>query len=407
MGNVVEDVTGRIDLDKKIGGGLRPPKGARKYAILRVKKLAAGSGKSSVAAAAGHNLRERETLNARSEDLGKNIHLAGGRTTDEVMKIWDDLAPDKVRKNAVPAIEYVMTASPEEAAQMGPEKTERYLRDAFEWVSEKHGAQNVLNATIHMDETTPHLQVLIMPIDERGKMNARGLIGSKGDLSKMQSDYAERVGAKHGLERGVQGSRASHQTIKEYYARANANENISLTLPGRAVGGVLGRGGETDAEYRSRLSEIASEAVRAIAGRISSERDSIYQELTELKLHQADADTKNQTLTRNMKVLEVARNVATYTGDDKKSVQENFHSQYINRAADLPDEICFAIDSILHAQGRKGYEDLRIEREAHDLEVARQEEQREIAVREAQREQEERERQIAQAESERDTGYER
>jgi len=35
----------------------------------------------------------------------------------------------------------------------------------------------------------------------------------------MQTDFAEKVGAQFGLERGIEGSKAKHQTIKQYYAK--------------------------------------------------------------------------------------------------------------------------------------------------------------------------------------------
>jgi hypothetical protein len=35
----------------------------------------------------------------------------------------------------------------------------------------------------------------------------------------MQTDFAKSVGARHGLERGIEGSKAHHQTIKDFYAQ--------------------------------------------------------------------------------------------------------------------------------------------------------------------------------------------
>lgn len=57
---------------------------------------------------------------------------------------------------------------------------------------------------IHRDETTPHLYAYIVPIDERGRLNCRAFYGGAGALRLMQTDFAERVGRKHGLERGVE-----------------------------------------------------------------------------------------------------------------------------------------------------------------------------------------------------------
>ena len=41
------------------------------------------------------------------------------------------------------------------------------------------------------------------PMNERGKLNARAIVGSRQQFSAMQTDFAERVGKTHGLERGL------------------------------------------------------------------------------------------------------------------------------------------------------------------------------------------------------------
>lgn len=77
-------------------------------------------------------------------------------------------------------------------------------------------------AGIHRDETTPHMYAYVVPIDERGKLNCRAFYGEKEALSKMQTDFADKVGKQHGLERGLEGSRARHTEIRQYYARVQA-----------------------------------------------------------------------------------------------------------------------------------------------------------------------------------------
>lgn len=375
MANAVDAVMGTLEIDKRRNGGSwpRPPVGSRRFAILRVAKI---SGKGKMAAAAQHNLRERDTPNARPEDHSRNVHLAGARTADELMKLWEERAPEKIRKNAVHALEYVVTASPEKMAEMGQTRSKEYLRDALTWLQDKHGAENILSAVIHNDEITPHLQVMVIPIDERGKLNARSLVGGKPQLSAMQTDFAERVGAKYGLDRGIERSGRRHETIRSYYGRATNNETLSLELPERARGGFLGRGGETDAEYRDRLSEAASEAVRAVAGRLSGERDTIAQELAEAKLRAANSEAKAQRHERSLKVLEVVCNVANYEGPDQQKIMDRFHAQYLELAVELPIHVRYAVDGILNENDRRGFEEIEAERVAKE----RRAEERELAA---------------------------
>lgn len=382
MENAVDAVMGKLEPDqRKNGGSLRPPKGSRSFAILRVGKI---SGVGKVAAAAQHNLRERDTANARPEDRDRNIHLAGAKTADELMKLWQERAPDKIRKNAVHALEYVITASPEKMAAMGQTKSEDYLRDAFAWLEDKHGAENILSAVIHNDETTPHLQVMLIPIDERGKLNARGLVGGKAQLSAMQTDFAERVGRKHGLDRGIERSNARHETIKSFYGRAKAVENLSFDLPERATGrlGVFGK--ETDAEYHERASRAHTEALKTMAVGFGEELDEKSRQI-ENKAYEMDdirlllADTKLKLEASEERydserdrryVLEFAHGVADYEGDDRQDFIARFQKDYLAKCAHLPEETRGIVDGMLEGMGAKGFWHIEQDRLAEERKIS-------------------------------------
>ena len=375
MANAVDAVMGKLEPDeRKNGGSLRPPKGSRSFAILRVSKI---SGMGKVAAAAQHNLRERDTANARSEDRDRNIHLAGAKTADELMKLWEERAPEKIRKNAVHALEYVITASPEKMAAMGQIKSEDYLRDALTWLEDKHGPENILSAVIHNDETTPHLQVMVIPLDDRGKLNARALVGGKAQLSAMQTDFAERVGHKHGLDRGIERSNARHETIKNFYGRAKAVENLSFDLPERATGrlGVLGR--ESDADYHQRLSQAHTEALKTVTVGFGEELDVKDRELENARLLLADTKLKleaseaNHGIERDRRyLLEFAHAVADYEGNDRQDHITRFQKNYLAKCAHLPEETRGIVDGMLEGMGAKGFWHIEQDRLAEERKVS-------------------------------------
>ncbi|WP_236949646.1 plasmid recombination protein, partial [Mycobacterium tuberculosis] len=72
---------------------------------------------------------------------------------------------------------------------------------------------------IQLDESTPHIVAYVVPKDPKGKMNARYWLGGADKLTAMQTDFADKVGAKYGLERGVEGSQAKHQDVKRRHAQ--------------------------------------------------------------------------------------------------------------------------------------------------------------------------------------------
>ena len=76
------------------------------------------------------------------------------------------------------------------------------------WLKDKHGSENVVGLSIHRDETTPHLVAYVVPIDEKGNLNARHFLGGRNKLSQIQTDFAEHVKGL-GLKRGLRDQRQS------------------------------------------------------------------------------------------------------------------------------------------------------------------------------------------------------
>lgn len=185
------------------------------YAIIRMAKIKHAS---KLRRSFEHAFRERETPNADQSRTHDNTHF-GATSSKEALAQFNVRLPDKTRKNAVLAVEYMVTASPESMQGKTRQEQDAYFRDAVKWLQNKHGAENVFYAGIHRDETTPHMYAYAVPIDQRGKLNCRAFYGEKDALSKMQTDFASTVGREHGLERGVEGSKARHIEIKQYYAR--------------------------------------------------------------------------------------------------------------------------------------------------------------------------------------------
>lgn len=127
------------------------------------------------------------------------------------------------RKDAVLAVEYLVTASPEFFANKSFEEIKAYLKSASDYLKNKHGTENVLLETWEFDETTPHLSMIVVPVDAKGKLNAKSFLGGPDALRKLQTDFHKKVGSKYGLSRGIErtNDRAEHKTVKEYYKELN------------------------------------------------------------------------------------------------------------------------------------------------------------------------------------------
>lgn len=232
------------------------------FAILRASKL---QSTSNVAGSLKHCTRERPTPNADPALTVSNT-LNGGDTTKEILSAYNALLPEKVRSNGVRAIELLITASPEKMESMTRQQQDAYFRDALDWVGKNFGgAQNVFFSAIHRDEKTPHMHVHLVPINEKGKLSATTFLDGRDKLTALQTDFAETVGKPHGLDRGIQGSKAKHQSIKKYYAALKDSQKtqIEIAKP-RVVGkGIFGEKLEKPEEVIKRLAAAAAAAGRA------------------------------------------------------------------------------------------------------------------------------------------------
>ena len=200
------------------------------YAIMRAKKLA---NMGSVAASMQHCYRERETHNADQERTPDNQHLVA-KSTDEAMCKLLVLLSEKRRKDAVLAVEYVMMASPEWFAQATPEQEKAFFQRSLQWLADKYGADRIVTASIHRDEATPHLSAFVVPLTQDKRLSAKEFIGSRDKMRADQTTYAACV-VDLGLERGIEGSKATHQTIQQHYAAVERGVQPLVAITPKAV----------------------------------------------------------------------------------------------------------------------------------------------------------------------------
>jgi 5S rRNA maturation endonuclease (ribonuclease M5) len=205
------------------------------YGICRIQKLKAGS----VGRSAKHTSRRYDTPNADPEK--QHIRIIGSPDSPDIPDletlVRQHIGEQTIRKNAVLAVEFLLTASPEyfrpdDPARAGyyqQQRLEDFQQSACEWLVNRYG-DRIVRAELHLDESTPHIHAYMVPLDERGKLNCRALLGgSRYRLSELQDDFASAM-APLGLERGIKGSKAKHTEISKYYAVINSAPDASLDI---------------------------------------------------------------------------------------------------------------------------------------------------------------------------------
>lgn len=100
--------------------------------------------------------------------------------------------------------------------------------------------EQVLHCTLHLDEETPHIHCVVVPLvkkldkrtnTERYTISKKQYIKDKLHLSQLQDVYNARLREKgYDLERGIKGSNAKHQKVREFKKTTRYYENKVETI---------------------------------------------------------------------------------------------------------------------------------------------------------------------------------
>lgn len=137
------------------------------------------------------------------------------------------------------ACEMLFTSDEKFFENMNREQITKWANESLNFVIKDIGIkrENILHAVVHMDEKTPHLHVVAVPLietyDKRRKQNtlkisrAKFIQGGK-HLTKLQDAYNERMNASgYKLDRGDIGSLKVHEKTEQYKAR-QVKEHIKI-----------------------------------------------------------------------------------------------------------------------------------------------------------------------------------
>jgi len=279
------------------------------YAVMRFNKLKT---MGQVSSRGAHNERTRDTPNADEERRGANERLAGsGDWRADVQARLDD-APT-IRANAVLALDYVFTAS-REFFERGDERERSARLDDWRdrtmaWLRGHFGEANVVAAILHRDELTPHIQAMVVPINEKGRLSATDFIDGPAKLRGLHDSYHAAV-EDLGLIRGVKGSVADHQTVRDYYAKimepTPAPEIVKRALEVERPSRLVGNPERWASEQTERIAErIAPALDAALVKATHYEGQAAKAEANVLVLQQRvrDLERDNATVTRDYKAL--------------------------------------------------------------------------------------------------------
>lgn len=178
---------------------------------------------------------DRKTDNHENKDIDNershlNYDLVGHSTDTSFKKeILDFIEENKsstraTRKDAVVLQDWLISSSNSFFADLSPEETRKYFECAVTYFQERFGKENVRFATVHMDESTPHMHLGIVPFDADNKLTAKTIF-NRACLKSIQEElpkYFQRNG--FAIERGKEKSEAQYVHPESFKKQAEKAE---------------------------------------------------------------------------------------------------------------------------------------------------------------------------------------
>lgn len=108
------------------------------------------------------------------------------------------------------------------------EEIEHWAKDVYDWCARRYGQENIIGFQVHLDESSPHIHALIVPVGIRPKSGRECVMWSAKFgkdrfeygriLREMHTSLHEEVGSKYGLERGdsIDGRNVQHLHKRDY-----------------------------------------------------------------------------------------------------------------------------------------------------------------------------------------------
>lgn len=179
-----------------------------------------------------HDRREKNGISHTNEDIDwtkteENMDLIEQQERYRTIvskRIAELELKKKTRSDATVMCQCLVTSDNSFFEKISKEEQILYFKKSLDFIKVRYGEKNLVSATIHYDERTPHMHINFIPVTKDGRLSARDLFSPK-QLRTLQDDY-NRFIREYGydLERGQINSKTKHLEVEEYKVATRYNQ---------------------------------------------------------------------------------------------------------------------------------------------------------------------------------------
>lgn len=206
------------------------------FAVARMQKVKSGN----LVGVGNHNQRNTDNHSNKDIDVERShlnydlVNRTENYKRDIEQFINDNKSSSRaVRKDAVLINEWIITSD----NPFFKDKDDKEIKDFFDtaksYFADKFGDNNIRYAQVHLDETTPHMHLGIVPFNDEHKLSAKTVFNRQA-LQAVQDKLPKYLNERgFELERGEKGSERKNLTVPEYKKAKDELKEITTTLEQR------------------------------------------------------------------------------------------------------------------------------------------------------------------------------
>lgn len=120
-----------------------------------------------------------------------------------------------IRKDATVMTGTIVSSDREFFNRLNSEQTKLFFETSYNYFKNFYGEKNIIAAQVHLDETTPHMHIMAVPLKEDGRLSAKTMI-TRESLRRFQSELPKLLQEKgFEINRGIENSKANHKETIE------------------------------------------------------------------------------------------------------------------------------------------------------------------------------------------------
>ena len=309
------------------------------YAIIRNAKYK----KENLAGLYKHN--ERKNTNYSNKDINKNNSLKNysikqcNTTYSNAIKVLqkENNLQGRIIKTTNVACEFIITSDKEFFEKIGEEETKRYFQTAYNFVANYKGLgeKYILSAKVHLDESTPHMHLVFVPvihkIDKKSGKHIDKIACSeywkgKDSYRQLQDNFHKYI-VEHGFELERGNTKENTHIPIERLKQITNYENIKYELTQEQMQPINTKNKDLIIRQNKELIEYTNKLKIQLAKSYTAiERvEELQRRNTHLKYENEELKKENHKLKNYIeKTFQVVKNLFSFPLDRFKRIVDNF-----------------------------------------------------------------------------------